>query len=79
MRLEIIDLKEESSDAALDEFTEPDDLGSWLEDDQRSEDSEANSGRGSRATGSALFLSDDEEDNDKGTKVVSTFPAEKFC
>ena len=76
MRLEIMDLKEESSDA-LDEFAEPDDLGSWLEDDQRSEDSEQlSTGRGSRA-GSAsggmhanMFLSDDEDDSDKGTKDI---------
>lgn len=69
MRLEIMDLKEESNE--IDE-QDNDDLTSWLEDDQRSEDSErqSSSRQESRAgSQAAMFMSDDEEDNDKGNEM----------
>ena len=72
MRLEIMDLKEESNDPLEDE----EDLASWLEDeDQRSEDNYFDSGRqsrqGSRSGSGAMFMSDEEEDGDKGNYLFN--------
>jgi len=68
MRLEILDLKEESLDP-LDELNNDiDDLVSWFDEDQRSEDFSDNQNR-SRSGSGAMFLSDDEEDSDKGMKA----------
>ena len=63
MRLGIMDLKEESNDPL--DLEDADDLSSWLDDDQRSEDSQST--RQSRKGSGAVFMSDDEDETDKGT------------
>ncbi len=59
MRLEIMDLREESNDPLNDLIEDVDDLASWLEDDQRSEDS---SSMAPDNKNRSMFMSDDEDD-----------------
>jgi hypothetical protein len=77
MRLEIIDLKE---DTVEDDLNNDDDLASWLaEDDQRSEDfytiyddtnGDPEKGQNRSRSGSrAMFLSDDDDDNEKAVTM----------
>ena len=83
MTLEIIDLKEETNDPLGDDDggEENDDVTSWLDEDQPSEDYDSESrprqGRcNSRRSGP--FMSDDEEDNDKGKQKKQSRSQNKY-